>query len=83
MPELPIKKESELNDQNKVVSLFRYIQELNKSLASLIYDSISSELSEPVTVARSMAHDSFLIGALKDEADTGTPFRRMLACQGP
>lgn len=50
----------------------RNIQELNKSLASLIYDSISSELSEPVTVARSMAHDSFLIGALKDEADTGS-----------
>ena len=49
----------------------RNIQELNKSLASLIYDSISSDLSEPVTVARSMAHDSLLIRILETETDTG------------
>ena len=42
----------------------RNIQELNKSLASLIYDSISSDLSEPVTVARSMAQE--MIPALRE-----------------
>ena len=47
-------------------------QELSKSLASRIYDSISSEMSEPVDVSRSMAHDTFLIGALKDEETVGT-----------
>ena len=49
----------------------RNMQELSKSLASLIYDSISSELSEPITVSRSMANDTFLIDALKNEASSG------------
>lgn len=50
----------------------RNLQELSKSLALRIYDSISSELSEPVTVSRSMAHDSMLINALQQEASAGT-----------
>lgn len=49
----------------------RNMQELSKSLASLIYDSISSELSEPVIVSRSMANDTFLIETLKTEAVNG------------
>ena len=50
----------------------RNMQELSKTLASRIYDSISSELSEPVTVSRAMAHDTFLIETLKNEASAGT-----------
>ena len=50
----------------------RNMQELSKTLASRIYDSISSELSEPVTVSRAMAHDAFLIRTLKNEASAGT-----------
>lgn len=49
----------------------RNMQELSKSLASLIYDSISSELSEPIIVSRSMANDTLLIDALKNEASNG------------
>ena len=49
----------------------RNMQELSKTLASRIYDSISSELSEPVTVARAMAGDTFLIETLKAEPDAG------------
>jgi len=49
----------------------RNMQELSKSLASLIYDSISSELSEPIIVSRSMANDTFLIETLKNEASNG------------
>ena len=49
----------------------RNVQELSKSLAARIYDSIRSEMSEPVNVSRSMAHDSFLIDALKREDRTG------------
>ena len=44
-------------------------RELNKMMAARIYDAISSELSEPVTVALTMANDSFLIKALQNEAD--------------
>lgn len=43
-------------------------RELNKMMAARIYDAISSELSEPVTVALTMANDSFLIKALQNEA---------------
>ena len=50
----------------------RNVQELSKSLASRIYDSISSEMSEPVIVSRAMAHDSFLIRALEEEETVGT-----------
>ena len=49
----------------------RNMQELSKTLASRIYDSISSELSEPVTVARAMAGDTLLIETLKAEPDAG------------
>ena len=49
----------------------RNMQELSKSLASLIYDSISVELSEPIIVSRAMANDTFLIDALKNEASNG------------
>ena len=50
----------------------RNMQELGKTLAARIYDSISSELSEPISVSRAMANDVFLIGALGNEADAGT-----------
>lgn len=49
----------------------RNVQELSKSLAARIYDLIRSELSEPVNVSRSMAHDTFLIDALEKEEQTG------------
>ena len=49
----------------------RNMQELSKALAARIYDSISSELSEPVTVARAMTCDTFLIEALKNEPRAG------------
>ena len=49
----------------------RNMQELSKSLASLIYDSISSELSEPIVVSRAMANDTFLIDALENETSNG------------
>ena len=42
-------------------------QALSKSLAAQIYDTISKELSEPTTVARTMAQDRFLISILEME----------------
>ena len=45
----------------------RNVRELNKMMAARIYDAISSELSEPVTVGLTMANDSFLIKALQNE----------------
>ena len=48
------------------------MQELSKTLASRIYDSISSELSEPITVSRSMANDILLIEALRREPSVGS-----------
>ena len=42
-------------------------RDLARALAFRIYDSIKSELSEPLTVSRSMARDPFLIKALKEE----------------
>lgn len=50
----------------------RNMQELSKALAARIYDSISGELSEPLTVSRSMANDTLLIQALQEEAENGT-----------
>ena len=50
----------------------RNMQELSKTLASRIYDAISGELTEPITVSRSMAHSSLLIRALKNETAVGT-----------
>ena len=45
----------------------RNTRELSRMMAARIYESISSELSEPVTVSLTMARDSFLIRALKEE----------------
>lgn len=50
----------------------RNMQELSKTLASRIYDSISSELSEPITVSRAMANDTLLIETLKNETASGS-----------
>lgn len=47
----------------------RNARELSRMMAARIYDSISSELNEPVTVGLTMANDSFLIKTLKDEQD--------------
>ena len=43
------------------------MEELSKALASRIYDSISSQLSEPVIVSRTMSHDRFLRDMLRRE----------------
>lgn len=48
------------------------MREISKSLAARIYDTISGELSEPVTVSQTMANDCFLIDVLKDEPVNGT-----------
>ncbi len=49
----------------------RNVQELSKSIAARINNSISAELSEPVNVSMAMAHDSFLIEAMKGEDQAG------------
>lgn len=49
----------------------RNMQELSKTLAAGIYDTISAELSEPVTVARTMANDYFLAEMLEHEKGYG------------
>ena len=45
----------------------RNTRELSRMMAARIYDSISSELNEPVTLGLAMARDSFLIKALQNE----------------
>lgn len=45
----------------------RNTRELSRMMAARIYDAISSELNEPVTVGLTMANDSFLIKALQNE----------------
>ena len=45
----------------------RNTHELSRMLAARIYDSISSELNEPVTLSLAMAKDSFLINTLENE----------------
>ena len=45
----------------------RNTRELSRMMAARIYDSISSEMSEPVTLSLAMARDSFLIKALQNE----------------
>ncbi len=42
-------------------------KEINKMLTYRIYDEISSSLNEPITVAKTMAGDYFLIKQLKEE----------------
>ena len=44
------------------------MEELSKSIAARIYDTISGELSEPTTVSLTMAHDKFLIDMLSYES---------------
>lgn len=43
------------------------MQELSKTLAARICDTIGGELSEPVTVARTMANNSFIVEMLEHE----------------
>ena len=47
------------------------MRELSKTLAAGIYDTINAELSEPVTVAKTMASDYFLIEMLQHEQGYG------------
>ena len=55
------------------------MQELSKALAARIYDTISSDLSEPIIAARTMAHDRFLHELLENEAnlDVGEVIEQM------
>ncbi len=45
------------------------MQAFSKTLAARIYDSIISQLSEPVTVSRAMANDSFIIDLPETEGN--------------
>lgn len=47
------------------------MRELSKTLAARIYDSIVSELAEPIVVSQTMANDLFLIDALEREEELG------------
>lgn len=49
----------------------RNTREVNKMLATQVYDFIASETSGPITAARTMASTSFLVDALRHEADRG------------
>jgi hypothetical protein len=42
------------------------MQALSKSLTARIYDTIIGQLSEPVSVSRTMANDSFVIELLEN-----------------
>lgn len=44
------------------------LQALGETITGRIYDAISGELSEPITVARTMASDRFLIDVLRRES---------------
>ena len=59
-------------------------QELSKQLAARIYDTIIGELSEPVTVASTRAHDQFLIdnvGFVQDSVTSNTVFNANVATE--
>jgi diguanylate cyclase (GGDEF)-like protein len=43
------------------------VKDIDTILAARIYESVSSQLSEPLTVAKAMANSSFLINTLKQE----------------
>lgn len=47
------------------------LQALSRILSARIYDTISGELTEPVTVARTMANDYFVMELLEHERDYG------------
>ena len=44
------------------------LEAMGETITGRIYDAISGELSEPITVARTMVSDTFLIDALKRES---------------
>ena len=48
----------------------RNLREVNKVLATQIYDHIVGELSEPITVARTMAHSNYLHDTLANDSKT-------------
>ena len=52
----------------------RNMREMNKVLATQVYDYISSELSKPIIAARTMSSNSFLVNALdkEDRTDAST-----------
>ena len=47
------------------------VREMSKVLATQIYDHIVSELSEPITVSKTMAHNSFLVDMFRREQQQG------------
>ena len=46
-------------------------REVNKVLATQVYEYISSELSGPIMAARTMSSNSFLVDVLKNESELG------------
>ncbi len=46
----------------------RNVREVNRVLATQVYDHIVGELSEPITVARTMAHSNYLHNTLANDA---------------
>ncbi|MBO7675483.1 MAG: GGDEF domain-containing protein [Atopobiaceae bacterium] len=49
----------------------RNVREMNKVLATQVYDHIIGELSEPIMVARTMASDRYLSATLAQEQELG------------
>lgn len=47
------------------------VREMSRVLATQIYDHIVSELSEPITVSKTMANNSFLVNMFKREQEQG------------
>lgn len=47
------------------------VREMSRVLTTQIYDHIVSELSEPITVSKTMAHNSFLVDMFKREQQQG------------
>ena len=46
------------------------LRDIDTVLAARIHEAVSSQLSEPIAVAKTMGHNSFLINALEQEAKT-------------
>lgn len=60
------------------------MREIDTVLAARVYETIARTLNEPITIARTMAHDSFLITALEREdsanrAETESQLRNYLS----
>jgi diguanylate cyclase (GGDEF)-like protein len=49
----------------------RNVREINKVLATRVYNNIIGVLSEPIMVARTMANDSYLASAIAQEQELG------------